>query len=40
LAEAAIRQWVLTVSSALRYLFARGPQTMSAALGIVYTGYA
>jgi hypothetical protein len=31
-----IRQWVLSVPYALRFLFARDPQAMGAALGIVY----
>jgi hypothetical protein len=30
------RQWVLSVPLALRYLFARDPQAMNAALGVVY----
>jgi hypothetical protein len=32
-----IRQWVLRVPFALRYLFARDPKAMSAALLIVYS---
>ena len=36
LPQVPIRQWVLSVPFALRYLFARDPQAMSAALGVVY----
>ncbi len=36
LPHAPIRQWVLSVPFALRYLFARDPQAMGAALGVVY----
>ena len=36
LPEVPIRQWVLSVPFALRYLFARDPQAMSAALAIAY----
>jgi hypothetical protein len=36
LPEVPMRQWVLSVPFTLRYLFAREPQAMSAALGVVY----
>jgi hypothetical protein len=31
-----MRQWVLSVPFPLRYLFAREPRAMSAALGVIY----